>query len=292
MRQTIRRLLFGALLVCAAAWTLALDVPKLQSRVTDLAGVLTPEQATGLETKLKELETTDSTQIAVLVIPGLQGESLEDYSVRVASAWRLGEKGRDNGALLLVAMKERKLRIEAGYGLEPTLTDARSRRIIQDEILPRFRQGDFYGGIDAGVTAMMQVVRGTYQPLSRPPGTTTGRGSTGRRSYDWVIILLFPALWVLGSTGAWGGGLLGAGAAAFLIYSTVATFFGIPLLIAGLIGGALGAFLGALVRAGTRSPSGRRWGGYGGPFFTGGGFGGGFSGGGGSFGGGGSSGSW
>ncbi len=297
MRRLWIALLLLLLVPCTA---LAIDVPKLQSRVTDLAGLLTPEQITALDTKLKDLEQTDSTQIAILIIPSLEGEPLEDYSIRVATAWRLGQKGRDNGALLIVAMKERKVRIEVGYGLEPTLTDALSRRIIQDELVPHFREHDYFGGIDAAVTAMIKVVRGVYQA---PPATSSSRRPSGGRSFDFLIFLLFPLLWVLGSTGKWGGGILGAGAAAYLVYSIIgASLTG--LLLGGLAGAAIGAFVGALIRAAGRS-SGNWPRGFGGPFFTGGGgwgggwggggggfSGGGFSGGGGGFGGGGSSGSW
>ena len=296
----MRRLWIGLLLLlvlpCA---TFALDIPKLQSRVTDLAGLLTPEQIAALETKLKDLEQTDSTQIAVLLIPSLEGESLEDYSVRVATAWRLGQKGRDNGALLIVALKERKVRIEVGYGLEPTLTDALSRRIIQAELVPRFRENDYYGGIDAATTAMIKVVRGVYQAPSGG-ASSSSRPTSGWRSFDFLIFLLFPLLWVLGSTGKWGGGILGAGAASYLVYSVIGASL-IGLLLGGLVGAVIGALIGALVRAAGHS-TGTRTGGFGGPFFTGGGggwggggggfSGGGFSGGGGSFGGGGSSGSW
>ncbi len=301
----MRRLWMGLfLLLVMPCTTLALDIPKLQSRVTDLAGLLTQEQISALETKLKDLEQTDSTQIAVLIIPSLEDDPIEDYSIRVATAWRLGQKGRDNGALLIVAMKERKVRIEVGYGLEPTLTDALSRRIIQDELVPRFRQHDYYGGIDAAVTAMIKVVRGVYE--APPAGANSpSRRTSGGRPFDFLIFLLFPLLWVLGSTGKWGGGILGAGAATYLVYSIMgASLTG--LLAGGLVGAVIGAFIGALVRAAGRS-TGSRTGGFGGPFFTGGGgfwgggswggggggfSGGGFSGGGGSFGGGGSSGSW
>src|SRR5437867_1282678 len=139
-----RYLLILLLLVLNPRSASALEVPQLRARVNDLAGVLTAEQVRSLEAKLQGLEATDSTQVGVLIIPSLEGEVLEDFSMRVASAWRLGQKGRDNGALILIAMKERKVRIEAGYGLEPTLTDAKSHRIIQDEIVPRFKEGKFY----------------------------------------------------------------------------------------------------------------------------------------------------
>ncbi len=296
------RFVLGVLfLLMPSAGTPAMEVPKLQARVTDLAGVLTAQQSANLEARLKALEESDSTQVAVLIIPTLEGEALEDYSVRVATAWRLGQKGRDNGALLLIAMKERKVRIEVGYGLEPTLTDARCSQIIQNDILPRFREGQFYEGIETGVDAITQVVRGVYQP------TSAGSRSTSRRSggsaINWLIVLFFPLVWILSFTGKWGGGIIGAGAGALLPYS----FFGpslVLMLIGGTVGTLIGIALGALVRGGIHS--GTRWGGFGGPTFWGGGGGffgggssggggfggGGFSGGGGSFGGGGSSGSW
>ena len=296
MRLTAISVLLILLLTAPAA---ALDIPKLQARVTDLAGLLSSEQVSTLEAKLKNLEETDSTQIAVLIIPSLEGEALEDYSERVATAWRLGQKGRDNGALLLLAMKERKVRIEVGYGLEPKLTDALSHRIIQDDLAPHFRENNYYGGIDAAVSAMTQVVRGEYQSTSGPT-RTSARGRTSGKSFEWLIFLLFPLLWVLGSTGKWGGGVLGAGAGIYLVSSLVGTAL-VGTLIGGLVGGSIGAIVGALGRAGSRS-TGSRTGGLGGPFFPGGGSwgggggggfsGGGFSGGGGSFGGGGSSGSW
>jgi len=291
------------MLLLQASAAPALDVPTLRSRVTDLAGVLTPNQIAGLESKLKDLEATDSTQVAVLIIPSLEGESLEDYSMRVADAWKIGQKGRDNGAILLIAMKERKIRIEVGYGLEPTLTDARSSQIWRNEIVPRFRAGDFYGGIDAGVTAIIQTVRGVYQPS--PSGAGSSRGSGGISAFP--IILLFPLFWIFSSAGKWGGATIGAIAGVLLPYTLISHSW--PLLLAGgAAGGLLGLFMGSLIRAaakagssqGSRRGPGRfggpfTWGGggFGGGGFGGGGFGGGgFSGGGGGFGGGGSSGGW
>jgi len=288
-----------ALLLAFPLHAAGLEVPHLQARVTDLAGLLSPEEISALDSKLRELEASDSTQVAVLIIPSLEGEVLEDFSERVATAWRLGQKGRDNGALLLIALKERGIRIEVGYGLEAKLTDARSRRIIQDEMIPYFRQGNFYQGIDAGVTAITQTVRGEYQASGR---TGTGqRGGTKR--FDWIIALLFPLLWVLSATGAVGGLLIGGGAGMLLAYSLAGAGI-LPMTVGGILGAAAGSFVGFLVRAGSRSPSGHRSRGSGGPFIFpgggfsgggfsgGGGFGGGFSGGGGGFGGGGASGRW
>jgi uncharacterized protein len=280
------------LIQCIAAW--AINIPELKDRVTDLAGVLNPSEISALDSHLQELENTDSTQIAVLIIPSLEGESLEDVSIKVAEAWKLGQKGRDNGALLFISVKDHKLRIEVGYGLEPTLTDLRSGQIIRNDITPHFRAGDFYGGINAGVTGIIETVRGTYQasPEERP-----GRRSHSNR-FNFLIILLFPLLWILSLTGKWGGGILGLGAGMLLPYTLIG--HSLPLLLfGGIAGGLLGTFVGALVKAGSASGHGSG-GGFGGPFWGGGGFGGGgggfggggFSGGGGGFGGGGSSGSW
>jgi uncharacterized protein len=283
----------------------AIEVPKLQDRVTDLAGVLDPGQISTLDSQLQELENTDSTQIAVLIIPSLEGESIEDYTIRVAEAWKLGQKKKDNGVLLLIAINDRKVRIEVGYGLESSLTDIQSNRIIRNDIAPLFRAGDYYGGINAGIAGIIQTVRGAYQ--GSPEQETGSRRSRSRnRLFNLLIILLFPLLWILSITGKWGGGILGAGAGMLLPYTLMS--HSLPgLLIGGVAGGLLGTFMGALVKAGAKS--GRGGGGFGGPFIGGfggrsggfGGFGGGggfsgggggFSGGGGSFGGGGSSGSW
>src|SRR5512136_1089922 len=174
-----------ALFLFQCLGALALEVPKLQGRVNDLAGILTPDQIANLNSKLQSFETSDSTQIVILIIPGLEGDPIEDYSIRVAEAWKIGQKGLDNGAILLISLRERELRIEVGYGLEEKLTDARSNKIIRTEIFPRFRQGDYYGGIDAGVDAMIQTVRGIYQGKSEPQRYSRGSG----RFLNWIIIM-------------------------------------------------------------------------------------------------------
>jgi len=293
------------LLAFQAGAAAGIEIPKLQARVTDLAGLLTREEIAGLEEKLKGFEVSDSTQIAILIIPSLEGEVLEDFSGRVAEAWRLGQKGRDNGVLLFTAMRERQVRIEVGYGLEATLTDARSRRIIENEIVPNFRNQQYYQGVEAGVDAIIQTVRGVYQPVERPQAESGRRRNSGSW-FNLLIFLLAPLFWILGSTGKWGGGVLGGGAGAILMYSFVGPAL-LAILAGGLGGAVLGAILGALVQAGNRSTGHKPRGGFGGPFFpggfggggfggggSGGGFGGGggFSGGGGGFGGGGASGRW
>ena len=293
MKRFVIWLLF--LLPCAVA--LALDVPQLKERVTDLAGVLTAEQISALDSKLRDFEQTDSTQVAVLIIPSLEGEALEDYSMRVAEAWKLGQKAHDNGALLFISMKDRAIRIEVGYGLESNLTDARTSQIIRNDMFPQFKAGNFYGGLDAGVTGIIKSIRGMYQAAPQPE-RRAARRSGG--IFNLLIVMLFPLLWILSVTGKWGGAVLGAGAGALLPYTLFSQSLPL-LLIGGVAGAVLGTFIGAMVRAGAKSGHGP--GGFGGPFFGGGGFGGGgfggggfggggFSGGGGGFGGGGSSGRW
>lgn len=139
------------------------DAPHLKQRVTDLTGTLYQGEMRDLEEKLAQFERETSTQIAVLIIGTLSGEDLQDYTLRVAEKNQLGKKGKDNGVLLLVAMKERDIRIEVGYGLEGALPDATSDQIIRNEIAPHFRSGDYYSGILNGITAIVEATKGEYQ---------------------------------------------------------------------------------------------------------------------------------
>jgi uncharacterized protein len=138
-------------------------VPALSGRVGDLAHVLPASTVESLSTQLAAHETKTSNQVAVLILPSLEDEPLEEFSHRVATAWKLGQKGTDNGVLFLVAIRERKVRIEVGYGLEGVLTDARSAQIIRNDIVPRFRAGDLPGGVTAGIDAIVRTIEGTYQ---------------------------------------------------------------------------------------------------------------------------------
>ncbi len=190
-------------------------MPKLSGHVNDLAEVISPGTELKIEDFLRGFESSDSTQLVILTIDSLQDETLEDYSLKVAESWKIGQKGKDNGALLLIAKQERKMRIEVGYGLEGKLTDLLTGRIIDNEIKPRFQAGDFDGGVIAGVTAMAEAVRGEYQ----------GTGSTGqkKRRNPWgslaLLLFLGPGLMLLGGGGRrgrrrggfWIGGLGGGG---------------------------------------------------------------------------------
>ena len=252
-------------------------VPVLTARVTDLTGTLTAEQRSTLESRLQALETQKGSQIAVLLVPTTQPETIEEYSIRVVDQWKLGRKKVDDGVLLLIAKDDRKLRIEVGYGLEGALPDAIAKRIIAEDITPRFKQGDFYGGIVAGVTRIDAVIQGEALPSPRQ----TSSDSTSIESY--LPFLIFAALIsgailrrILGTfPGAMvNGGLVGIAAMVLGGGVMLAIIFGIV------------AFFFALIRSGGGSSFG---GGGGGGFSSGGG---GFSGGGGGFGGGGASGNW
>lgn len=165
-----------ALTCLFAAPSFGLDVPPLTGRIVDLARLLPSDVAAALSAELEAHEAKTGNQVALLTIPSLEGEPLEDFSHRVATTWKLGRKGTDNGVLLLVVTRERKVRIEVGYGLEGTLTDARASRIIREEIVPRFRAGDFPGGIAAGLRAILGTIEGTYTAPARPPASQAAAG--------------------------------------------------------------------------------------------------------------------
>lgn len=172
IRRKISRLAFccylGSAAILSPLSAAALDVPQLAGRIVDLAHVLPTSTVESLTARLAAHETQSSNQAVVLIIPSLEGDVIENYSHRVATTWKLGQKGTDNGVLLLVAIKERKVRIEVGYGLEGVLTDARSARIIRNEIVPHFRAGDIAGGVSEGVNAILKTIEGTYQASERP----------------------------------------------------------------------------------------------------------------------------
>jgi uncharacterized protein len=268
----------------------ALDVPPLHAHVNDYAGMLSAEASQKLETQLTAFERSDSTQIAVLTVPSLEGDSLEVFSIKVAEAWKIGQKGKDNGVILLIVKKERKIRIEVGRGLEGKLTDLVSGRIIRNEIAPQFKTGNFDGGVMAGVSAIMSVAKGEYKADSRGPA----QKKKGSRHFVTVFIFLLVACVVLGSFSKVLGGVAGAAGlpiAASLLSSGLGP---VILLVLGVVGFLGGMFLSFLFGGGGRG------GGFGGGPFFGGGYGGGsfgdsgggFSGGGGDFGGGGASGDW
>lgn len=280
--------------MCAAAFAQALQpIPPLEARVTDTTGTLTAAQQASLEQKLADFEKRKGAQLALLMVPTTEPEDIAQYGIRVVEAWQLGRAEPDDGALLLVAKDDRRLRIEVGYGLEGVLTDATSRRIIAETITPLFRQGDFYGGVDAGLDQMMRVVDG--EPLPPPDERWQGRGSGG--GSQMLLLAVFGVFFISGILrrlfGRGIGSLMIGGVTGGIVY-LVLSALGVALL-AGTMALIFSLFLSAM--SGSTWSSLPRQGGWGGGFggggFGGGGFGGGgFGGGGGGFGGGGASGSW
>jgi len=211
----VRRLLLLALLLLLPLHSWALDIPKLSGYVNDNAGLLAPGTILKLERFLGGFERSDSTQIVVLTIASLEGEAVDAYALRVAESWGIGQKGKDNGALLLIAKEDRKMRIEVGYGLEGRLTDLLSGRIIDNEITPRFKAGDFDNGVVAGVAAMAEAVRGEYQGTGQSARKKKKRNPLGSLA---LLLFLGPGLMFLTSGrshhrrgGFWIGGPFGGG---------------------------------------------------------------------------------
>jgi uncharacterized protein len=289
-----------------AAAAAAKEVPFLSGRVVDEAGLLSAAARQRIDGELGALERETGDQVAVLIVQSLGGEPLEDYSVKVAQTWKLGQKGKDNGILLLISRDDRKLRIEVGYGLEGALTDLRSNEIIDQVIRPRFRQGDFDGGVEQGVDAIVKVLHG--QPLpAQPTAPAAGAMPIGGRIIFALVFLVVVGVFSLVA-------LATRGAQSWFLYVFLIPFyvafpfaFAGPVVAAALTGLWLIGFpIVKTLRRGAPVPSGKHRGGFWGGIVTGtgssGGFfsggssggssGGGFSGGGGSFGGGGASGGW
>jgi len=175
MRQRIWRVTVTSAVLFVAVTVHATEVPYLAGRVNDVAGILSNSTHAELESLLKAHEDSTSNQVAVLIILSLEGESLEEFSIKVAETWKLGQKGKDNGVLLLVAKEDRKVRIEVGRGLEGDLTDQTSGMIIRHEIVPRFRDGDYDAGVRAGVIAILGAIKGSYKPEAAEWGEVGGR---------------------------------------------------------------------------------------------------------------------
>jgi uncharacterized protein len=281
-----------------AASALALDVPPLRGRVNDLAGLLPPDRSAALEQRLAGFERGTSHQIVLLTVPSLEGDPIEDYSLRVVERWKLGQKGLDNGILVVIAPKDRTARVEVGYGLEGVVPDAVANRVLKDRMFPLFRDGRMADGVEAGLDALMAAARGEEIPQERRPGAARGDGA----QVDPLSLLIFSTL--LGTLAASPfrrrarplGAVVGAGVAGGLAWFLL-TSLGLAML-AGLLGaffGVLGPGIGGGLPR-NRYGYGRGGfgsGGWGGGFGGGGGgAGGGFGGGGGGFGGGGASGRW
>jgi uncharacterized protein len=281
-----------ALMLCWAFAALAdVAVPPLTGRVVDKTATLSSSDIASLDQPLKDFEARKGSQVAVLIVPTTQPETIEQYSLRVAEAWKIGRKKIDDGAILVVAKDDRKLRIEVGYGLEGALTDVTAKRIIDEVITPKFRSGDFAGGISDGVNRMLRVIDG--EPLPAPARRQQNSGLLSNLD-PFNPLLIFGLLFVGGIFRRMFGRLFGSlatgGLAAGLLWLIAAS------LALSAIGGVV-VFLVAMLTDAMASSGGPGSGGW---VSSGGGYSGGsnssdsggFSGGGGSFGGGGASGSW
>jgi uncharacterized protein len=283
---------------CLPFTAYGLDVPMLQGYVNDYAGMISPSAKSKIEERLRAFEQSDSTQIVILTIPSLEGENLEEFGIKVAETWKIGQQVKDNGVLFIVSKQERKIRIEVGRGLEGKLTDLTAGRIIDLVIKPRFKQGDFDGGFIAGVSSLIDATRGEFSAEQKSVRQRQ------RGVPPFLTIFLFFGIFtlILGSLSRVLGGVIAAIGLPTFVYLAVLPV-GIPLMILlAVVGFGGGFFLPRLFSSGGSRRNGHRdhGGGFfygagtGGFFSGGGGFGGGggFSGGGGSFGGGGASGGW
>jgi uncharacterized protein len=287
-----------ALLLCFSFAAVAeVAVPPLSGRVVDQTGTLSSGDIASLTQTLRDLQTRKGSQIAVLIVPTTDQESIEQFSIRVAEAWKIGRKKIDDGALLVVAKNDRHLRIEVGYGLEGALTDATTKRIIDEDITPKFKSGDFAGGISAGVDRMIRVVDGEKLPAPEPEHW---RSPVLFNTIDplnpFVIVGVFIVGGILRTTlGRLFGSVATGGLVGFLAWLFVGSI-AVSLIVA-LIAFVFAMFSDVIPAGGGSSRSGGWSGGSSGGGWSGGGGSsssdsGGFSGGGGSFGGGGASGSW
>lgn len=255
-------------------------VPALQHRVTDLTQTLTPEQQSQLEAKLAAFEQQKGSQIAVLIVTSTKPEEIEQYSIRVVDAWKLGREKQDDGVLLLVAKDDRKMRIEVGYGLEGAIPDLIAKRIISEIMVPSFRQGDFYGGINNAVEQIIRLISGEQLPAPAQSKPSSGK------LWDMLYVVFIGAFVVGGILraifGKFLGGVLNGGIIGMLIW-----VFGGGLIVAIVL--AIIAFFLTFAGASGLGHAGGLGGLGGGGYSGSGGWGGG---GGGGFGGGGASGSW
>lgn len=289
-----RRLMGALVLLIVWAPTLAqVPVPSLQTRVTDLVSMLPTQQRAEIEAQLKAFEARKGSQVAVLIVPSTAPETIEQYAIRVAEGWKLGRQGVDDGAILLVARDDRTVRIEVGYGLEGALPDAIAKRIVSEIIVPRFREGDFAGGIRAGVNQILKTIDGEPLPAPSPSARSQPSSDDG---YDGIAAVLMVGFLVGAFVRPIAGRFYGGVAAGTIAggWAWLAT----GSLVSGVV---LGIFIFILVAAPQgRIGGGGRWTSAGGGFGRGGGGfpssgglgGGGFRGGGGRFGGGGASGKW
>ncbi len=261
------------LLLCIGSASAQLAIPDLSKRVTDLTGILTAAQTSALETKLAAFEHEKGSQIAVLIIASTQPEDIAAYGIRVADAWKIGRNKIDDGIILIVAKDDRQLRLEVGYGLEGVIPDAIAKRIIAETITPHFKQGDFAAGIDAGVTQIMELIRGETLPTPQPSAANAPSESAYLFILGAGLVVGFILSLLLGRPLAGLIAGLGSMSVAILFFGLgFAIFLGVIVFFV-IIGGS--RYSGWSSGGGYRGGGGSSWGG-----------------GGGGFGGGGASGSW
>ncbi len=302
-----RRMLFWALALCLASLLTPFSVvmadgpalPDYQGYVNDYAGLLTSQARAELEAQLNQLQKDTTAEVAVVTIKSLEGDSIEDYAVRLFEKWGIGKKGKDNGVLFLVALDDRKMRIEVGYGLEPVITDGRAGRIRDNDVIPRFKESDYEGGIKAGAASIEKYIRDGTPPA--PLEENPVKSLLGDYIFVFFIlsiITIYLSGFMARSKNVWLGGIWGAIAGVIMGFSIggIAALVIAPLVFAGLGLGTdyvLSRNYQKLKEAGKSTDWHRTGGGFWGGFGGGSGGGGGFGGfGGGMSGGGGASGSW
>ena len=191
---------------CLPLTAYGLEVPKLQGYVNDYAGMISPPAKSKIEEALRAFEQSDSTQIVILTIPSLEGEDIEQFGIKVGDTWKIGQKAKDNGAILIVSKQERRIRIEVGRGLEGKLTDLTAGRIIDLVIMPRFKQADFDGGFIAGVSSLIDATRGEFRAERRP----AQRGQKGISPFLTIFLFFGVFTLILGSLSRVLGGVIAA----------------------------------------------------------------------------------
>ncbi|MBR10100.1 MAG: hypothetical protein CMP48_20720 [Rickettsiales bacterium] len=286
------RILFPLIIFLFSSVLIAQEsLPKLETRVTDQTGTLTSSEISSLENKLKSYEDSKGSQVVVVLIPTTGDETIEQYSIRLAEAWKIGRNGVDDGVIMLFAMQDRKMRIEVGYGLEGALTDALSKRIITNVITPDFRSGHFYSGIDSGVDVVLSAIAGEELPPAVREETSSSDPFVGLGAVILIIGVVFLIIVKSIMNKKLGKGRsTGIMSVIVFLVSWLLLGFGAAIFITAIVSIFMAAPSGG---RGGRGGGGMYWGGGGGFSGGGGGWsGGGFSGGGGGFGGGGASGGW
>jgi uncharacterized protein len=251
MRQRVAALLVVAGLAAypgGAAYA-EVAVPPLKARVTDLTGTLNAQQRSELETRIAAFESGRGSQIAVLLLPTTRPEEIDQYAIRVAEAWKIGRRKVDDGLILVVAKDDRRLRIEVGYGLEGAIPDSVSKRVIDERITPRFREGDFYGGVRDGVDQLIRLAEG--EKLPPPAASSAAQSSTDSLGTFFVVAVLFLGL---------GGTLLRAVFGRFA--GALATGLGLgalALAMLGIVAAAVAAAVGFVLAYGNKAGTSNGW---------------------------------